>query len=346
MNRKVLTIGLIMLLATNVTGCHLAISENDTSELVIPQIEVEHQTEEENYEEEIPSDEAETLDVKKITFADLSQMRFEFSSGAGAWGEEFTIEKDGSFRGLYHDTDMGDTGEGYENGTYYNSTYSGRFTDLTAIDEYTYQMKLADITYEESKDYVEIIGGTRYIYTESYCLGKTDTFFIYLPGTPLDKIPEEAYTWLAMMNESEDELTMTAIVDEQNGYGIYSVSRPSPFEDAQMTYDTYKQSYDYYGKKLAEEAETTLAMLECTVAMYRVSDDCLNYIWHLIRYNVDEVKFQEILAEQREWIEEKEAQAKENSAEFGDGTFSRVIYHDTLASLTIERCEELIEYLR
>lgn len=346
MKKNLFLILVTILFSINIVGCdsqnyQVAIDSQqmNVNEEVQPSANTNLWEMENNAEtEEIPS--------RELSFADLSRLRFEFSSGAGAWGEEFTIEKDGSFRGLYHDTDMGDTGEQYENGTCYSSTYSGHFTELTAIDEYTYQMKLADISYEESKDYVEIIGDTRYIYTESYCLGGSDTFVIYLPGTPLDRIPEEAYTWLATMNESETKLAMTAIVDEQNGYGIYSVSRPSPLEDARMTFDTYKQSYDYYGEKLTEEADTTLAMLECTVAMYRASDDCLNYIWHLIRYNVDEVKFQEILAEQREWIKQKEAQAKENSAEFGDGSFSSVIYHDTLASLTIERCEELIEYLR
>ena len=61
---------------------------------------------------------------------------------------------------------------------------------------------------------------------------------------------------------------------------------------------------------------------------------------------VDEEKYNEILTKQREWIAEKEAQAEENRAEVGGGTFAPVIYNDTLATLTMERCEELIEYLK
>lgn len=280
-----------------------------------------------------------------LTFADLSERQFEFSSGAGAWAESFTIEKDGYFTGSFHDTDMGGIGEGYAYGTIYSSSYSGYFTDLTQINDYTYTMKLADISYKEPIDTVEIIDELRYIYTDSYCLGDTDTFTIYLPGTPWDELSEEVRTWLFMVNQSESELTMIAIVDEINEYGIYSYDRQEPLEEAQMTFDSYKISYDYYGEKLSA-ADTTLEMVEYSGTMYELSDECLNYIWNLVRYNVDENDFDEILAEQRAWILEKEAKAKEISAEYAGGSFAAVSYNDTLATLTMERCEELIAYLK
>ena len=42
----------------------------------------------------------------------LSNQTFYFSSGAGAWGTEMDISADGSFTGNFHDSEMGDTGEG------------------------------------------------------------------------------------------------------------------------------------------------------------------------------------------------------------------------------------------
>jgi tetratricopeptide (TPR) repeat protein len=53
---------------------------------------------------------------RDLTFEDLSHYAFQFCSGAGGWSTDFEIEKDGSFKGNYHDSDMGDTGENYENG--------------------------------------------------------------------------------------------------------------------------------------------------------------------------------------------------------------------------------------
>ena len=89
-------------------------------------------------------------------------------------------------------------------------------------------MKLADITYKETPDTTEISDSIRYIYTDSYCLGGTDTFTIYLPGTPVSELSGDVWMWLRMANQSETELTMIAIVDETNGYGIYSYDRLNP----------------------------------------------------------------------------------------------------------------------
>lgn len=316
---------------------------------------IEENATEENISAEEPMSEGsetilpETDAVKSadLTFTDLAKRQFEFSSGAGAWADEFTIERDGYFTRSFHDSDMGDTGEGYADGTIYSSSYSGHFTDLTKINDYTYEMKLADISYEDTPGMVDIRDNIRYCYTDSYCLDNlgTDTYTIYLPGTPLEELSEEACNWLAMANESEDELTMIAIVDENMGFGIYSYDRLESLEDAQMTFNNYKESYDYYSSKLSE-AGTTAEMVEYTGTMYEVSDDCLNYIWNLIRYNVDEDKFDEILAEQRAWIAEKEAKAKEVSSEYEGGSFAAVSRNDILAELTMKRCEELIAYLK
>lgn len=336
MKSKILTMTLTVVLTATATGCGSASPEDNS---------IQYETIEPIRAEETTTLETEVPEAADLTFSDLAERLFGFSSGAGGWSEEFTIEKDGFFTGNYHDSDMGDTGEGYADGTIYSSSYSGHFTELTKINDYTYKMKLADISYKEPAETEEIRDNVRYIYTEAYCLGGTDTFTIYLPGTPLSELTEDVCNWLSMMNQSETELTMVAIVDETNGYGIYSLERPEPLEDAQMTFDSYRDSYDYYSDRLSE-ADTTAEMVEYSGAMYEISDECLNYIWNLIRYNVEEDKYQKILEEQRVWISEKEAKAKETSSEYEGGSFAAVSYNDTLATLTMERCEELIEYLK
>ena len=105
-----------------------------------------------------------------LTFADLAKYSFEFCSGAGGWSTDFEIEKDGSFKGSYHDSDMGDTGDDYENGTMYLCSFSGKFTDLTNINDYTYQMKMENLTYDETPGKEEIADGVKYIYTDVYGL--------------------------------------------------------------------------------------------------------------------------------------------------------------------------------
>lgn len=52
---------------------------------------------------ETPADES-----PSFTFGDLANRYFYFSSGAGGWHTEFTVDADGSFSGFYQDSNMGD----------------------------------------------------------------------------------------------------------------------------------------------------------------------------------------------------------------------------------------------
>lgn len=156
-----------------------------------------------------------------LTFADLAEYQFEFCSGAGGWATDFTIDSDGHFSGEYHDSDMGVTGDGYENGTVYISVFDGHFKDLTPVNDHCYRMTLADISYQENEfGREEIKDGTKYVYSDAYGLTGTDTFLVYMEGTPVSEISEEAYSWLSMANKSDTELTMVALVNEGQEEGI------------------------------------------------------------------------------------------------------------------------------
>ena len=125
----------------------------------------------------------------ELSFADLQYVDFTFSSGAGAWSTQLNIHADGSFSGEYWDMDMGSTGDGYPNGTQYGNTFTGTFTDLKKVNDYTWSMKLDKInyTYEIGKE--EILDQMLYSYTEAYGLDGADEIQIYLPGAPVDQLP-------------------------------------------------------------------------------------------------------------------------------------------------------------
>lgn len=279
-----------------------------------------------------------------LTFEDLSKQQFWFSSGAGGWADEFVIEKDGFFSGVFHDSDMGSTGEGYPCGTLYSSTYFGYFTDLTKVDEYTYKMTRSDISYKEELGTEEILDEILHVYTEAYALGGNDTFYVYLPGTPVSQFSEEIWMWLRDGNESETELTMPVIVDEENQLGICSYERMSPADEARMAYESYKESFDAYETKLTE-AMTTLEMNEAAAGMYEVSDQCLNELWSMIKYHVSQELYDEILAQQREWIAEKEMTQEASAEEFEGGSLAPVDTMITQAEMTMQRCQELLQYI-
>lgn len=287
-----------------------------------------------------------TENTEGFTFADLAKYQFEFCSGAGGWSTDFTIDSDGHFSGEYHDSDFGDAGDGYENGTVYTSVFDGHFKDLTQVNDHCYRMTLADISYQENEfGKEEIKDGTKYVYSDAYGLTGTDTFLVYLEGTPVSEISEEVYYWLSMANDSDTELTMVALVNEGQEEGIYSYKRMSPLEDAQTTFESYKSSYEYWTDEI-DKAESQSEINDDSQKRYEVMDECLNYIWNLIKNDTDENAYQKILEEQRTWIADKEAKAKAASDEYGDGSAGTAAYYDKSAELTMTRCEELIEYLK
>lgn len=91
-----------------------------------------------------------------LTFDDLKNIQFVFSSGAGGWSTLLDIRPDGSFEGEYFDSDMGSTGEGYPNGTVYLCDFKGRFTEPEKIDEHTYAVKIASMEYKQEAGTREI----------------------------------------------------------------------------------------------------------------------------------------------------------------------------------------------
>lgn len=363
MKKRVVALTAAVCLSVALTACgkesqNIIMESEQVSEVVQPdeiidntKNVIDEEEEAENNREEVASEgqensREEVASEEGLTFKDLSARQFYFSSGVGAWGEEFTIEKDGYFTGKYHDSEMGESGEEYPEGTVYSCVYSGYFTDVTKVGEYIYEIKLKDISYKNEPGEEEILDGIKSVYTESYFMGINDSFRIYLPGMPMDEISEELYWWVKDYNQSESELTMVILVNETEQLAAASVNRPSPVEDAQRTYDTYKESYDYWEEKLAKEAQTTLDMVIFSEKMYEVSDECLNYLWNLIRYNVPEDRYEELLKDQRAWITEKEEKGKKIEEEYEGGSLAKVDANMILAQLTIERCVKLVEYLK
>lgn len=130
-----------------------------------------------------------------LTFADLGKLEFYFSSGAGGWGTTVNIYADGSFRGSYGDSDMGDTGYDYPNGTYYKCEFAGHFGELRRVDEYTFVADVIDIDYDRT-DKTEIIDGVRTINAEPYGMDDAKEVYFYLPGTPVSSLDQELVDWI------------------------------------------------------------------------------------------------------------------------------------------------------
>lgn len=282
-----------------------------------------------------------------LTFEDLANYTYEFSSGAGGWSDEFEIEKDGYFHGYYHDSDMGDTGEGYEDGTMYIAHYSGHLGNLEKVDDLTYTMTILDMKTDEKQEGEYIEDGVRYVITGPYALSACDSLTIYLPGTKTSKLSEAEMSWIEPVYGSSiienDAFTGVVLVNNPNQYGIGGFERMPVSKRAKMDYDTYKESFDYYGERLTE-APTTADMVQLTGNQAEVADELLNELWLMVKYNTPSGQYKPLLEDQRQWLKDRDAHLKDISSQ-DLGSMGTVDYNDYLATETMNRCEKLLSYL-
>ncbi|MDE7424439.1 MAG: hypothetical protein K2N51_12260 [Lachnospiraceae bacterium] len=235
MKKKTITMIIVLLLVLS-AGCGKA-EDSQTSYSVIEKISEdnfignqfteEHSQEEQQNVQQPEAQKSETQKEKgtkaEFSFADVSDWLFTFSSGTGGWETELFINSDGFFEGLYHGSDMGDSGEGYPDGTRYYCSFKGRFNNLKRVDEFTFKMKLESLEFEQEPGKEKLADDVRYIYSTAYGLDDGEEFYLYLPGAKLVQLPEEYRRWVEyykLERTTETELPF---------YGLYNVNTGNGF---------------------------------------------------------------------------------------------------------------------
>lgn len=278
-------------------------------------------------------------------FDELKGNRFVFASGAGAWGTELLIGEDGSFKGQYHDSDMGSTGAGYPNGTRYFSEFTGQFSEPEKVNEYTYKVTINTIEYTNEVGSEEILDEILYSYSEAYGLFGAEEILIYLPGAPIAELPEDYVIWAkgsAYIEEGTTDLPF---------YGLYNVTEMCGFSSYNIKESL--ESRVAFTEELALEIEnsiqndplTQLEYNEKTNQLYEMWDSDLNAIWSDLKVILDAEGFDKLLQEQREWITWKEAEIQKAGADYEGGSMQPMVMNQKAAELTKIRVYELLEYL-
>lgn len=294
--------------------------------------------------------EASAAETVNPVFKKLSYYGFVFTSGVGAWNTNLNIDEYGNFEGSYMDIDMGDIGEGYEDGTMYYCAFSGRFSqpvkvDIDEYDEYAYEMKILEMSYEDDQiGREEIVDGMRYITSDAYGLTGTDTFLVYLSGTFIDVLSEEVMSWVRMGITSDDYTNIPIIVNVDQQEGFYGSRKVPALDEAQEIYDSDKADYDE-AQKQYEASMTVTSMQASADKCYQIAKDCMDEIWVLICDNHEDLDFESIYDDQQNWLNEMYA---EEATDGGgkDDAMASVDYTYTRASLTMERAAVLLDYMR
>lgn len=169
-----------------------------------------------------PESSAEENQTENASVFEILPESFYFSSGAGAWASELRIAVDGSFTGEYQDTDMGDSGEGYPNGTVYICRFSGKFSTPEPVDDFSFSMRLESLNMDGTPGDISYEDGVRYVYSEPYGLDNPGEFLLYLPGRQLSRTSEAFISWSHIDTSVWD-------VIPPNYYGIYNVNAETAF---------------------------------------------------------------------------------------------------------------------
>ena len=155
---------------------------------------------------------------------------FSYMSGAGGWSTVLSINRDGTFTGQYHDSELGSTGESYPNGTIYVCDFTGVVANIEKINEYSYNITLFGVDTQKEAGTEWIKEGVRYVAAEPIGIydpeSKTlcEDFILYLPDTPIDQVPEDFLIWWPYRYEQQTDPKATL-----SCYGILNVATNDGF---------------------------------------------------------------------------------------------------------------------
>lgn len=175
---------------------------------------------------------------------------FVFSSGAGGWATQLTIQTDGTFEGFYYDSNLGDTGPGYPNGSAYFCLFQGKFQDVVQINPWEYRMYLEYLTYPIFPGQVYYQDGIRYIASDTppYGLTNPKEFRLYLPGHPTGNLPQAYLDWVSMpnvwWNSVPSTLPFWGLYNVGGAQGYFGVEAdPEPDPDPEPVTQPWKVPY-------------------------------------------------------------------------------------------------------
>ena len=145
---------------------------------------------------------------------------FSFSSGVGGWSTDLVFEENGSFTGNYHDSEMGDTGEGYPNGSVYVCQFSGKISPVEQVNDHCWKIKVDKLEKDEFSESIE--DNIRYIPAEPSGITEGDEMLLYSPGTPVSDLSEDMQFWahVNIQDPPQTELEDWFLANEENYSGF------------------------------------------------------------------------------------------------------------------------------
>lgn len=162
----------------------------------------------------------EVEEPKKLLLPFEESLSFILSNGVGNWETTLVLDNEGGIYGDFHDLNMGEVGEGYENGTYYWNEYWGYSDGIEKVNDYSYKFVLKDVATSQPGDVEEIDDEDSMKFKTTYNIeGVVDEseYILYLPNTPILEVPKEALTWIPTLETDRDIIDCYILYCVENG---------------------------------------------------------------------------------------------------------------------------------
>lgn len=150
--------------------------------------------------------------ILKSDINSILPLNMAMSSGAGGWYTQLNFKKGCTFTGIFSDYDMD---------TRYYSEFSGKFTDVYKVNDYMYTMRLSSLNYQVRVGNRWYEDGVEYIGSSAHGIEGGSTFYFFLPNTPKELIPYDAWGYAAYYEGSDSPYL--------EAYCLYNVSEGTAF---------------------------------------------------------------------------------------------------------------------
>ena len=155
------------------------------------------------------------LSTNGISFLKDVRTGTEFSAYAGSYyfqvgvGNRYVkidLNSDGTFTGAYSDTNLGESGSGYNFTTYYNE-FSGSFDGphSTGTYEYGTYVKNFKLKYKVGSSAIktdEYGQKIRYVYSTPSGIAQRDYFRLFIQGTPTSALPDDFTNYVMYLSDN------------------------------------------------------------------------------------------------------------------------------------------------
>ena len=162
----------------------------------------------------------EVVESEKVLLPFENGLTFILNSGTGNWETTIVLDNEGGIYGDFHDLNMGEVGEGYENGTYYWNEFWGYSDNIEKVNDYSYKFILKDVATSQPGDVEELDDEDSMLFKTTYNIeGVVDEseYILYLPNTPVMELPEESLFWLKNIEADKDVIDCYILYCVKNG---------------------------------------------------------------------------------------------------------------------------------